>query len=52
MNLVNHESGDSNGAQGDGNGNGNGFDDHSDWGDSDGTDEKRKIAEERLKESR
>jgi predicted metal-dependent peptidase len=30
---------------------GNGFDDHSDWGDSDGTDEKRKIAEERLKES-
>ncbi len=27
------------------------FDDHSDWGDSDGTDEKRKIAEERLKES-
>lgn len=29
----------------------NGFDDHSDWGDSDGTDEKRKIAEERLKES-
>jgi predicted metal-dependent peptidase len=34
-----------------GDGNGNGFDDHSDWGDSDGTDEKRKIAEERLKES-
>jgi len=32
-------------------GEGNGFDDHSDWGDSDGTDEKRKIAEERLKES-
>tara|TARA_S200002703_G_scaffold41691_1_gene36184 strand:+ start:1832 stop:3088 length:1257 start_codon:yes stop_codon:yes gene_type:complete len=32
-------------------GNGNGFDDHSDWGDTDGTDEKRKIAEERLKES-
>lgn len=32
-------------------GDGNGFDDHSDWGDSDGTDEKRKIAEERLKES-
>ncbi len=31
--------------------NGNGFDDHSDWGDSDGTDEKRKIAEERLKET-
>jgi predicted metal-dependent peptidase len=30
---------------------GNGFDDHSDWGDSAGTDEKRKIAEERLKES-
>jgi len=30
---------------------GNGFDDHSDWGDSDGTDERRKIAEERLKES-
>jgi predicted metal-dependent peptidase len=30
---------------------GNGFDDHSDWGDSDGTDEKRKIAEERLKEA-
>jgi predicted metal-dependent peptidase len=29
----------------------NGFDDHSDWGSSDGTDEKRKIAEERLKES-
>ena len=42
------ESGDS-GGQGDGNG--NGFDDHSDWGDSDGTDEKRKIAEERLKEA-
>jgi len=39
------------GEQGDGNGNGNGFDDHSDWGDSDGTDEKRKIAEERLKEA-
>ena len=34
-----------------GSSNGNGFDDHSDWGDSDGTDEKRKIAEERLKES-
>lgn len=32
-------------------GNGNGFDDHSDWGDADGTDEKRKIAQERLKES-
>jgi predicted metal-dependent peptidase len=30
---------------------GNGFDDHSDWGSSDGSDEKRKIAEERLKES-
>ncbi len=30
---------------------GHGFDDHSDWGDSDGTDEKRKIAEERLKEA-
>ena len=30
---------------------GNGFDDHSDWGDSDGTDERRKIAEERLKDS-
>ena len=44
------QSGDS-GEQGDGNGNGNGFDDHSDWGDSDGTDEKRKIAEERLKEA-
>ena len=29
----------------------NGFDDHSDWGDSEGTDERRKIAEERLKES-
>jgi predicted metal-dependent peptidase len=29
----------------------NGFDDHSDWGESDGNDEKRKIAEERLKES-
>lgn len=42
------ESGDS-GGQSDGNG--NGFDDHSDWGDSDGTDEKRKIAEERLKEA-
>ena len=34
-----------------GSSNGNGFDDHSDWGDSDGTDEKRKIAEERLKDS-
>jgi predicted metal-dependent peptidase len=44
------ESGDA-GEPGDGNGNGNGFDDHSDWGDSDGTDEKRKIAEERLKEA-
>ena len=42
------QSGDS-GEQGDGDG--NGFDDHSDWGDSDGTDEKRKIAEERLKEA-
>jgi predicted metal-dependent peptidase len=29
----------------------NGFDDHSDWGDSDGSDERRKIAEERLKEA-
>ena len=29
----------------------NGFDDHSDWGDSEGTDERRKIAEERLKDS-
>jgi len=38
-------------SDGDGSGNGNGFDDHSDWGDSDGTDEKRKIAEERLKEA-
>ena len=37
--------------QGSSSDNGNGFDDHSDWGDSDGTDEKRKIAEERLKES-
>jgi len=34
-----------------GSGSGNGFDDHSDWGSSDGTDEKRKIAEERLKEA-
>ncbi len=32
-------------------GDSNGFDDHSDWGDSDGTDERRKIAEERLKEN-
>jgi len=32
-------------------GSGNGFDDHSDWGDSNGTDEKRKIAEERLREA-
>ena len=31
--------------------NSNGFDDHSDWGDSGGTDETRKIAEERLKEA-
>lgn len=30
---------------------GNGFDDHSDWGDSDGSNESRKIAEERLKEA-
>lgn len=30
---------------------GNGFDDHSDWGSSDNADEKRKIAEERLKEA-
>lgn len=36
--------------EGKGKGNGNGFDDHSDWGDSDGTDERRKIAEERLKD--
>lgn len=35
----------------DDNNDGHGFDDHSDWGDSDGTDEKRKIAEERLKEA-
>jgi len=41
--------GDGNGKKGDGNG--NGFDDHSDWGDSDGTDERRKIAEERLKDA-
>jgi len=34
-----------------GTGSGNGFDDHSDWGSSDSADEKRKIAEERLKES-
>ena len=45
----NGESGES--GDGDGPNNGNGFDDHSDWGDSDGTDEKRKIAEERLKEA-
>lgn len=31
--------------------NGNGFDDHSDWGDSDDSNESRKIAEERLKEA-
>ena len=30
---------------------GNGFDDHSEWGGSDGTDESRKIAEERLKDA-
>lgn len=50
----NGESGDpQSGEPGDnpGNASGNGFDDHSDWGDSDGTDEKRKIAEERLKEN-
>ena len=34
-----------------GNADGNGFDDHSDWGSSDNSDEKRKIAEERLKEA-
>ncbi|HAB89309.1 MAG TPA: hypothetical protein DCF84_02145 [Bacteroidetes bacterium] len=45
------ESGDGESDDGDGSSNGNGFDDHSDWGDSDGTDEKRKIAEERLKEA-
>ena len=44
--------GQNSGKQGDSQSNdGNGFDDHSDWGDSDGTDEKRKIAEERLKEA-
>ena len=42
--------GDSQGQSKNGDADGNGFDDHSDWGDSDGTDEKRKIAEERLKE--
>ena len=46
----NGESGEADGGEADG-GDGNGFDDHSDWGDSDGTDEKRKIAEERLKEA-
>jgi len=45
-----NQSGESNGNQ-PGDGDGNGFDDHSDWGDSDGTDEKRKIAEERLKDA-
>ena len=45
------EDGDPQGQGGQGNPDDNGFDDHSDWGDSDGTDEKRKIAEERLKES-
>jgi predicted metal-dependent peptidase len=47
------EEGDGDGEGGDkpGSSSGNGFDDHSDWGDSDGTDERRKIAEERLKES-
>lgn len=45
--------GDASGEGGDkaGSSNGNGFDDHSDWGDSDGTDERRKIAEERLKDN-
>lgn len=38
-------------ANGRNSGDGNGFDDHSDWGESTGTDERRKIAEERLKES-
>jgi len=51
----NGESGEADGGEADGGeadgGDGNGFDDHSDWGDSDGTDEKRKIAEERLKEA-
>jgi predicted metal-dependent peptidase len=36
---------------GDSDANGNGFDDHSDWGESSGSDESRKIAEERLKEA-
>ena len=40
-------SGDSDGSSSPSEGHG----DHSDWGDSDGTDETRKIAEERLKES-
>jgi len=39
------------GGDSDQDGTGNGFDDHSDWGDSDGTDEKRKIAEERLQQT-
>tara|TARA_R110002124_G_scaffold89937_2_gene229732 strand:+ start:5155 stop:6450 length:1296 start_codon:yes stop_codon:yes gene_type:complete len=34
-----------------GDGDGNGFDDHSDWGDTDNSDETRKIAEERLKDA-
>ncbi len=39
------------GGEGESDPNSNGFDDHSDWGDSDGTDETRKIAEERLKDA-
>ena len=47
--MPSDESGEGQGQTGDSSA--NGFDDHSDWGDSAGTDEKRKIAEERLKES-
>ena len=43
--------GDGEGGEKPGSSSGNGFDDHSDLGDSDGTDERRKIAEERLKDS-
>ncbi len=45
-----NQPGDSSGEQS-GDGNGNGFDDHSDWGTADGSDETRKIAEERLKDA-
>lgn len=45
------ESGDGDSQSQPGDNDGNGFDDHSDWGDTDSSDETRKIAEERLKDA-